>query len=505
MNQKIKPVIGRVGGKARLAPWILSFIKQHQFSIFVEPFCGSAAVYFSLLNDGIPEQVKARGRHFRAVLNDADKEIMSLYKTVRDYPELLAYSLYFTPYSRAEHKEAQQRGEGDRVEWARRYLVENFQGHVHGNEWGVTRSFSISGAGNERTPNTTMRTPEGWHTLPSRILTASKHLGTPHQELLEMAEMLIQLALSEKPIDHELEARLEHARRYLVDGWQSFQKQNGSGWCAEKNNLADCYVGGKHLGGAKSLSKDWHNLPSRILTAAPHLGTPETLDPYACLNAVGRAFVEPDVDIRVEWVRRYLVDGWQGHAHGQAWGTTRSLGISSAGKERTPETKISTPEGWHNLPSRILTASPHLQQDLDALKKVYLECDDAIKCIERWATPETLFYCDPPYIGAEGYYSHNAKQGKDYNLELHHRLAECLNAVECAGAIVSYYPDSLLDELYPEEHWERHYKETVASSAGITRSSKTRTRPKRTELLLVRKQRNPSAVRVAMGGQMSLF
>ena len=99
---------------------------------------------------------------------------------------------------------------------------------------------------------------------------------------------------------------------------------------------------------------------------------------------------------------------------------------------------------------------------------------------------------------------HNADSGSAYNLEMHYRLAECLNAVECAGAIVSYYPDSLLDKLYPEEHWERHYKETVASSAGITRSSKTRTRPKRTELLLVRKQRNPSAVRVAMCGQLSL-
>jgi len=88
--------------------------------------------------------------------------------------------------------------------------------------------------------------------------------------------------------------------------------------------------------------------------------------------------------------------------------------------------------------------------------------------------------------------------------EMRYRLAECLNAVECAGAIVSYYPNELLDELYPEEHWERHYKETVASSAGITRLSKSRKRPKRTELLLVRKNRN-TTVRVAMGGQMNLF
>ena len=61
-----------------------------------------------------------------------------------------------------------------------------------------------------------------------------------------------------------------------------------------------------------------------------------------------------------------------------------------------------------------------------------------------------------------------------------------------------------LDELYPEAVWERHYRETVASSAGITRTSKTRTRPKRTELLLVRK-RQGDAPKVALSGQMALF
>jgi site-specific DNA-adenine methylase len=402
---KIKPVIGRIGGKARLAPWILEFIKQHQFSIYCEPFCGSAAVYFALLNDRIPEEIKARGRHFRAVLNDADKEIMNLYKTVRDYPELLAYSVYFTPYSRAEHKEAQQRVDGDRV---------------------------------------------------------------------------------------------EEVRRYLVDGWQSFAKKSGHGWGTENND---------HDG--KNSAHFWKTLPSRILTAAPHLGTPEPLDPYACLNAAGRAFVEPDVDVRVEWVRRYLVDGVQifNCMPGNSWGTKRDTlaDCREDGKRKGGGYGSASPKSWQSLPSRILTAAPHLQQELDALKKVYLECDDAIKCIERWATPETLFYVDPPYVSCENYYAHNAKQGKDSNLKLHYHLAECLNQIECAGAIVSYYPDGLLDELYPEEHWERHYKETVASSAGITRQSKTRTRPKRTELLLIRKNRNEGAVRIPMSGQLELF
>ena len=57
---KVKPVIGRVGGKARLAPWILEFIKQHNFSIYCEPFLGSGAVYFSLINECIPEQIRKR-------------------------------------------------------------------------------------------------------------------------------------------------------------------------------------------------------------------------------------------------------------------------------------------------------------------------------------------------------------------------------------------------------------------------------------------------------------
>lgn len=389
---KVKPVIGRVGGKARLAPWILDFIKEHNFSIYCEPFAGSAAVYFALLNEGIPEQVKARGRHFRAVLNDADREIMNLYKTVRDYPELLAYSVYFTPYSRAEHKDSQSKGSGDRLEDARQYLTYEYQ---------------------ER---------------------KGRHFGDP----------------------------------------------NHSYWGIATND----YDG-------KCCAKTFANLPSRILTAAPHLGESEAINPYACLNAVGRQFVEPDVDFRVEWVRRYLTDGWQSFKKelGDSWG----IETDNRG----------TVECFDSIPSRILTASPHLQENLNDLKKVYLECDDAIKVIERWATPETLFYLDPPYIDCEKYYAHNAKQSKESNLDLHYRLAQAINSVECAGAIVSYYPNDLLDELYPVENWDRHYKETVASSAGITRNSKTKTRPKRTELLLVRKQQK--AIAINLSGQLNLF
>ena len=385
MKTKIKSVIGRVGGKARLAPWILQFIKEHNFSIYVEPFCGSAATYFYLLNEGIPEQVKARGRHFRAVLNDADKEIMNLYKTVRDYPELLAYSVYFTPYSRAEHKNSQSRGSGD---------------------------------------------------------------------------------------------RLEDARQYFIDHFQSFAQDNGHGWGFQGNDHDQ-----------KDSSRVFANLPSRILTAAPHLGESEAINPYACLNAVGRQFVEPDVDFRVEWVRRYLTDGWQSFKKelGDSWG------IEQNDHDQKDSSKV-----FSSIPSRILTASPHLQENLNDLKKVYLECDDFEKVMRRWDTPETLHYADAPYYDCEKYYAHK------FNREDHLRL--CQTAHEMEGQVIlSYYPHDEIMKLYSEDDWHFHYKETVASSAGITRNSKTKTRPKRVELLLVRKQRNKEKTIINLSGQMSLF
>lgn len=394
---KAKPIIGRVGGKVRLAPWIIEHLTRFQWSIYCEPFAGSAAVYFRLIQEGIFEQIRDRGHHPRIVLNDADSRITQLFKTCRDHPELLAYAVAMTPYSREEHRLAQQGIDG-------------------------------------------------------------------------------------------IEDEIEQARRYLVDGWMSQMKQNGRIWSMDKTQeRADGRV--RQNGYETDV---WHTLPDRILAASPHLqGEPNPIDSRQCLNSVGRSFVEPSVDVRVEMARRYLVKDWQSlaHDHQGAWGKAKY----------TDYDRFKEPMGsWHTIPDRILTATEHL-------KKCYIENDDAVKCIDRWATPHTAIYADPPYVDCEDYYAHNAKAGKAANLELHHRLAETLNTVEAAAVVVSYYPNDILDTLYPEADWERHYKETVASSAGITRNSKTRTRPKRTELLLVRKRRNTEKTIVSLSGQLGLF
>lgn len=306
-----KPIIGRVGGKSRLAPWIIEHLSRFQWSLYCEPFAGSAAVYFRLIHEGILEGIKARGHHPRCVLNDADSRIVQLFKTCRDYPEALAHAVEFTPYSREEHRLAQA------------------------------------------------------------------------EDLSEVLD------------------DVEIARRTLVDCWQSFKSMPGDSWGTSTGLRTN-------PGADKCLVKSWQTLPRRILEAARHL------------------------------------------------------------------------------------------------KLAYIENDDAVAVIERWATPWTAIYADPPYVGLEDYYAHNAKAGAVDSLDLHHRLAVILNTVEAAAVIISYYPCELVNELYPEETWDRHYRETVASSAGVTRLSKSKTRPKRQELLLVRKQKG-TAPKVNLTGQMGLF
>jgi site-specific DNA-adenine methylase len=250
----------------------------------------------------------------------------------------------------------------------------------------------------------------------------------------------------------------------------------------------------------------FNSIPSRLLTASQHLGErfnelkqniesipDESIREQSkqALDAIlGEAQKTLETDIRVEFVRRFLVDGWQGFAQntGHGWGAKKHLEYDKM---------LDSTNLFNSVPSRLITASPHLQE-ISELKKVYLENDDFEKVCRRWQTDHTLTYCDSPYLGKEDYYS------EKFTLDDHYRLADVANTIE-GHVILSYYPDPLLDKLYPENDWQRFYKETVASSAGVTRNSKTKTRPKRTEMLLVRKNRNPSKTIIDLSGQLKLF
>jgi len=96
-----RPLLSYYGGKQRVAAKICSLMPPH--SIYVEPFCGGAAVLFS---KGIPGV--ANTHHYREVLNDRDERLVILYRVCQDahLRAQLLDRLRATPFSRAEHQRA---------------------------------------------------------------------------------------------------------------------------------------------------------------------------------------------------------------------------------------------------------------------------------------------------------------------------------------------------------------------------------------------------------------
>jgi len=74
------------------------------------------------------------------------------------------------------------------------------------------------------------------------------------------------------------------------------------------------------------------------------------------------------------------------------------------------------------------------------LQGVYVECSDFRKVMETWDSPETFFFCDPPYLDTTGY-----RQG--FSRKDHEDLAELLGRVEGKWLLtVGDHP--LMRELY---------------------------------------------------------
>ncbi|ECE2928258.1 DNA adenine methylase [Salmonella enterica] len=57
------------------------------------------------------------------------------------------------------------------------------------------------------------------------------------------------------------------------------------------------------------------------------------------------------------------------------------------------------------------------------LARTIIEHTDWAKCIERYDRPHTLFYCDPPYWGTEGY-------GVEFGLEEYNRMAQLATSMQ---------------------------------------------------------------------------
>jgi DNA adenine methylase len=99
--------------------------------------------------------------------------------------------------------------------------------------------------------------------------------------------------------------------------------------------------------------------------------------------------------------------------------------------------------------SRWLGSVEGLAEIAQRLLRVQIENAPAVEVIQRYDSPETLFYCDPPYV-------HESRGDSNaYGYEMtdadHHALAKALRNVKGRVAISGYWC-SLMDELYGEWH-----------------------------------------------------
>ncbi|MBO0959541.1 DNA adenine methylase [Neobacillus sp. MM2021_6] len=117
-------------------------------------------------------------------------------------------------------------------------------------------------------------------------------------------------------------------------------------------------------------------------------------------------------------------------------------GISKGNAEERPQT------GWRHStlsgqsPSNgYLSACDVIESFADRMKGVLIENLDYKQIIEKYDSPDALFYVDPPYVGREKYYAGG------FTEEDHRELARMLNRVR-GKVIISYYHHQLIEECY---------------------------------------------------------
>lgn len=111
-----RPPLRYLGGKWKLAPWIIEHLPPHR--VYVEPFGGAASVLLR------------KPRAFSEVYNDLDDEVVTLFQVMRDeaLAARLVAAIIATPFARAEFEAAFLPAD-DPVERARRLVVRSFMGH----------------------------------------------------------------------------------------------------------------------------------------------------------------------------------------------------------------------------------------------------------------------------------------------------------------------------------------------------------------------------------------
>jgi DNA adenine methylase len=93
------------------------------------------------------------------------------------------------------------------------------------------------------------------------------------------------------------------------------------------------------------------------------------------------------------------------------------------------------------------------------LQNVQIECADALRIIHSRDTPESFFYCDPPYYNSDmGHYD-------GYSIEDYEALLRSLSLIK-GKFLLSSYPSAILSRFVSENGWFQLQVEQTVSVAS---------------------------------------
>ena len=144
---------------------------------------------------------------------------------------------------------------------------------------------------------------------------------------------------------------------------------------------------------------------------------------------------------------------------------TRTGLAQTASLGRWANCKDTSRAGMSGVVSRWLGGVEALDEIAARLLRVQIENRPAVDVIKLYDSPQTLFYCDPPYLHA------TRGDSKAYGFEMteseHRAFATAVN--DCKGMVaVSGYDHPLMDELFASDRWVKTIGEdkTIHSTKG---------------------------------------
>ena len=129
---------------------------------------------------------------------------------------------------------------------------------------------------------------------------------------------------------------------------------------------------------------------------------------------------------------------------------TRTGLAQTSSEGRWAHCRLTSRAGMAGAVSRWLGSVEGLSEIVQRLQRIQIENAPALEVIQRYDSPETLFYLDPPYV-------HDSRgDAAAYGLEMtdddHRDLAELLHTIK-GRAAVSGYRTTLYDDIFAD--WNR--------------------------------------------------